>query len=340
MLYFRAFVGKDEIGTDDPRAYRRGDRAGAYVATRADGSPYTFISNFNAPAALIDFTDPEAVRWWQRRVISALELGAEGFMQDFGEQVQADMHFARRHDRLDDAQPAADALPPGDGGGGAPLRALATPVARSSTSPAPATPGRPGSARYEFANFPGDETTDWSSSSGIASLTPDMLNRASAAPTASPPTSAATSTSALQRDHEGAVHPLGPVGGALADVPRPRLGRSPASTCRGPTTRRPCSVYKRSRACTAAPVPLIMRLWKRAKRTGIPITRPLWLAYPRDERAARAGPAVDARAERAGGPGGRGGRDLARGLLPARLLARAEVASATAAGRAPRSRRR
>ena len=29
-----------------------------------------------------------------------------------------------------------------------------------------------------------------------------------------------------------------------------------------------------------------MRLWKRAKRTGIPITRPLWLAYPRDERAA------------------------------------------------------
>ena len=32
--------------------------------------------------------------------------------------------------------------------------------------------------RYEFANFPGDETTDWTHSSGLASLTTDMLNRA------------------------------------------------------------------------------------------------------------------------------------------------------------------
>ena len=70
-------------------------------------------------------------------------------------------------------------------------------------------------------------------------------------------------------------------------------------------------------------VPLIMRLWKRAKRTGIPITRPLWLAYPRDERAAEQDQQWMLGRERAGGPGGRGGRDLARGLLPGGLLARA-----------------
>jgi alpha-glucosidase len=33
---------------------------------------------------------------------------------------------------------------------------------------------------------------------------------------------------------------------------------------------------------------LILRLWREALRTGIPPTRPLWLAYPRDRRAARA----------------------------------------------------
>ena len=38
--------------------------------------------------------------------------------------------------------------------------------------------GEPGSAAYESFNFPGDETTDWSQSSGLASLTRDMLNRA------------------------------------------------------------------------------------------------------------------------------------------------------------------
>ena len=39
MLYFRAFVGKDEIGTDDPALFDEAIARG-YVATRADGSPY------------------------------------------------------------------------------------------------------------------------------------------------------------------------------------------------------------------------------------------------------------------------------------------------------------
>jgi alpha-glucosidase (family GH31 glycosyl hydrolase) len=38
--------------------------------------------------------------------------------------------------------------------------------------------GLPGSAAYEGGNFPGDESTDWSPAAGLASLTPDMLNRA------------------------------------------------------------------------------------------------------------------------------------------------------------------
>ena len=47
LLYFRAFVGSDTTGTDDPADYNYAIAHG-YVATHADGSPYTFISNFNA----------------------------------------------------------------------------------------------------------------------------------------------------------------------------------------------------------------------------------------------------------------------------------------------------
>ena len=50
MLYFRAFVGKDEIGTDDPAAFDEA-LANGYVATHADGTPYVFTSNFNADGA-------------------------------------------------------------------------------------------------------------------------------------------------------------------------------------------------------------------------------------------------------------------------------------------------
>ena len=39
--------------------------------------------------------------WWQGRIREALDLGAAGFMQDFGEQVQSDMVF---HDGSTGAQ--------------------------------------------------------------------------------------------------------------------------------------------------------------------------------------------------------------------------------------------
>src|SRR5205807_5272441 len=168
LLYFRSFVGSDATGTDDPKAYDEAIAKG-YVATTADGRPYTFISNFGAPAAQIDFTNPSAVRWWQGRVTEALGLGADGFMQDFGEQVQVDMHFhdgstgAEMHNRLPRLYHAAT------------RQAVGNDVfffTRSGYS------GTPGSAADEGANFPGDETTDWPQSAGLASQTRDMLSRA------------------------------------------------------------------------------------------------------------------------------------------------------------------
>ena len=286
MVYFRAFVGRDEIGTDSPAAYDEALREG-YVATHADGSPYVFQSNFAREGAVIDFTKPSAVRWWQRRIRAALDLGAEGFMQDFGEQVQSDMRFAdgstgaTMHNRLPvlfhrATRAAANAYE------------RAHPGRRIFFYTRAGYTGTPGTAAYEGGNFPGDETTDWSHSAGLASLTTDMLNRAvggayglttdiggfyDVGPYESP-----TSRELFERWAQWAA--LSPFfrlhGSVLAGVHTPwSYGRT--------TVRRYNALARRHLRA----VPLILALWKQARHTGIPPTRPLWLAYPNDGRAAR-----------------------------------------------------
>ena len=97
-----------------PELLRRGAR-GAATSPRTRGRRALRLqSNFFADAALIDFTDPAALRWWTRRIREALDLGADGFMQDFGEQVMPDMHFHDGSTGRDDAQPLPGALPPRD----------------------------------------------------------------------------------------------------------------------------------------------------------------------------------------------------------------------------------
>ena len=285
MLYFRSFVGRDEIGTDDPDAYAEALARG-YVATHADGSPYVFQSNFNADGAQVDFTDPGAVRWWQGRVRKALELGADGFMEDFGEQVLDDMHFAdgstgaTMHNRLPVLYHRATMEAVRDFERRHPRREIFT-FTRAGYS------GSPGSAAREFANFPGDETTDWSPSAGLASLATDMLNRAIGG------------AYGFSTDIGGFfdVGPYQPTTKELflrwaewaALSPMFRLHGSVGAGTHTPWSydAETVAVYNRLSRLHLRARPLIMRLWKRARRTGIPITRPLWLAYPGDRPAAR-----------------------------------------------------
>ena len=284
MLYFRAFVGRDTIGTDSPAAFDEA-LANGYVATHADGSPYVFGSNFNADGAQIDFTNPDAVRWWQQRVTEALELGADGFMQDFGEQVFEDMRFddgstgATMHNRLPvlfhratmEAVRRFERRHPG--------RRIFY-FTRSGYS------GTPGSAGSEFANFPGDETTDWTRSSGLASLTPDMLNRAIGGAYGFTtdiggffdvgPYLPTTKELFLRWAEWAALSPFFRLHGSV-------LGGVHTPWSYDDET---VAIYERLSRLHLAARPLIRRLWKRAERTGIPITRPLWLAYPSDPAAA------------------------------------------------------
>jgi sulfoquinovosidase len=285
MLYFRAFVGKDEIGTDDPGAFDEAVARG-YVATHADGSPYVFSSNFNADGAVIDFTNPAAVRWWQRRVRAALKLGADGFMQDFGEQVFDDMHFAdgstgqTMHNRLPVLYHRATMRAVRRFERHHPHREIFY-FTRSGYT------GTPGSARYEFANFPGDETTDWTQSSGLASQTPDMLNRAIGG------------AYGFTTDIGGFfdVGPYQPTSKELfirwaewaALSPVFRLHGSVAAGTHTPWSfdRETVAIYKRLERLHRAAGGRILRLWRRAHRSGMPITRPLWLVYPNDPKAAQ-----------------------------------------------------
>jgi sulfoquinovosidase len=284
MVYFRAFVGTDDIGTDDPSLFAYALRH-RYVATRADGAPYTFVSNFGRPAAVIDFTNPAAARWWRGRITQALGLGADGFMQDFGEQVQTDMHFhdgssgVSMHNRYPvlyhrETRRAVDAFRKAH-----PERQIFF-FTRAGYS------GTPGGAAYENANFPGDETTDWTRAAGIASLAPDMLNRSVGGAYGFstdiggyydigpyPPTSkelflrwaAWAALSPFYRLH----------GSILAGVHAP--WSFDASTVR---------IYKALARLHARLVPLLVKLWEQADRTGEPVIRPLWLAAPGDPRAA------------------------------------------------------
>ena len=284
LLYFRPFVGADEIGTDDPAYYDEAVAKG-YVATTPGGQPYVFLGNFNNLTALIDFTNPAAVAWWEARVREGLDLGADGFMQDFGEQVQNDMHFA-------------------DGTTGAAMhnrypvlfhRITREVVERYERE----HPGReiwfytrsgysgsPGSAAFEGGNFPGDETTDWSRSSGLASLTTDMLNRGLGGAYGYGTdvggyfdfhTPATTKELFIRWAEWAALSPVMRLHGSI------NAGTHTPWTFDADTVR----VYDRLSRLHLRARPLIMRLWREAANTGMPITRPLWLAYPGDAEAAK-----------------------------------------------------
>jgi len=284
LVYFRPFVGQESAGTEYPAEYDTA-LAHGYVTTTSGGQPYVFTDNFLAHGALIDFTNPAAVTWWRERIDAALELGAEGFMLDFGEQVQPDMHFsdgaagAEMHNSYPvlyervtrEAVEAYESQHPG--------RSIAF-FTRSGYT------GDPGSAAYENFNFPGDETTNWSQSSGLASLTRDMLNRAvggaygygtdiggydDRAPDAEP-----TSRELFVRWAEwAALSPIFRLHGAIVGEHTPWSKKIHAS-----------ALYKALAELHVSAAPLIATLWKQADETGMPITRPLYLAYPNDPQAA------------------------------------------------------
>ena len=66
-----------------------------YFLRRPDGSTYVhrLANNPGLRGSMIDFTNPEAKKWWQEKIEMLMELGVRGIKTDFGEQVPADARF-------------------------------------------------------------------------------------------------------------------------------------------------------------------------------------------------------------------------------------------------------
>ncbi len=252
------------------------------VVRQADGKPYRTTGTSGQPIDLLDFTNPAAVRFWRQQVDKVFALGADGFMQDFGEEVLYDMHFAdgstgvTMHNRylIDYAKATHDALTAYERAHRGRRLWFFTRAGYT---------GMPGSTAYEGANFPGDETTAWDHGAGLESLTSDMLGRAVDGAFGyatdiggyydytTPPT---TKELFLRWAEWAALSPVFRLHGS---------GRSGTHTPWSYDAQT-VAVYNRLSKLHLAAVPLIMRLWKQAAQTGVPVTRPLWLQYPADRR--------------------------------------------------------
>jgi alpha-glucosidase (family GH31 glycosyl hydrolase) len=278
VLYIRGFVGQDIAGTQAPGDYDEA-LAGGYVATGADGKPYLAPSPFvGASMAIVDFTNPAAKAWWQAKLRAMLDKGADGFMSDFGEQVLSDMRFAdgttgvETHNRYpvlqqQAAREAVDAFVKDH-----PEREIYF-FGRAGYA------GRPGSAAYENATFPGDELNDWSKVGGLPSIIPDMLNRA------------VGGAYAFTTDIAGyADFKFAPAtkeiyirwSQAAALTPFFRVHNGPLTGPRMPWSydAEVEDAWTAMATLHTSVLPDYDRAWDEALATGMPVVRPLWLADP------------------------------------------------------------
>ena len=112
VVYHRAYVSDDALSTQ-PRATTRRPCGSASWPPPRPGAPYVFGANGGGPATLLDFTKPATrCAGGEQRLELLLDAGADGFMQDFGEQVQEDMRFADGSTGQHDAQPLPGDLAP------------------------------------------------------------------------------------------------------------------------------------------------------------------------------------------------------------------------------------
>ena len=278
ILYVRAYVSDDALATQPPGDFAETERLGL-VATTASGAPYEFGGNGGSPATLLDFTKRATVAWWRRRLLLLIGLGADGFMQDFGEQVQDGMHFsdgstgAAMHNRYPVLFHRVSRQILDRWGAKHPKRDPIWFFTRAGYS------GRPGSAAYEMGNFPGDETVDWEGASGLRSLAPDMLNRA------------VGGAFGYTTDIGGYIDTLtGPPSEELYDrwtewaalTPYFRVHNASTTGVRMPWDYGDATLarWREMAALHQRALPLIRALWRKGRRTGMPVTRPLWLAAP------------------------------------------------------------
>jgi sulfoquinovosidase len=280
--YVRAYVN-DDGNFDPPGMLQEAMDEGVLVQNQA-GAP--FLSVAVGPAGLIDFTNPKANAWWERRKIrKMLDLGFDGFMQDFGEQVNDEMkwHGGQDPKEMHNLYPriyhrvTREILDRYEAEN--PDRGPIWMYTRTGFS------GRPGSAGDEAGNFPGDMTSDWQRSTGLPASATDMLNRQ------------AGGLFGFSTDIGGYFDQFGAqkLDAELFTrwlqwsslTPYFRLHNSSGDGTKMPWDfdDQTLAQWRKYGTLHTKALPLIRDLWEQGTKTGAPIVRPFWLAFPGDATA-------------------------------------------------------
>ena len=292
MMYIRAYTARDAGNTENPQYFTDALTNGYCGKVPLLNVCYVFGSPFLTGVALaIDYSNPQAVAWWSDRIRLMLDLGADGFMQDFGESVMTDMVFANGEtgltmhnkypaiyhattravlDQYRIEHPERAALASGD----------FYFFNRAGYS------GRKGSAAYENANFPGDNMTDWSHANGLASSVSDMLNRGVGGAYGyttdiggylDETTGAPTRELFIRWSQFAALSPIFRVhNSSTGGVHMPWDYDAEAE-----------AIWTQMARLHLRAKPLILKLWSDAQVSGLPVTRPLWLMFPQDREGYR-----------------------------------------------------
>lgn len=278
MSYNRMMVSADKLQTEDATLYDQA-LAGGHLATTATGEPYVYNA-WGAMTGALDYTKASANAFWKQRITAQLDQGSEGFMLDFGEQIRPDMYFSNgesgrtMHNKYATlgAQVTAGILD--EYMAANPGREFFI-FTRSNYS------GRPGSAAYENAEFPGDNAQNWDDNTGLKSVLPDLLNRG------------------LGGAYNGTTEIGGYADyGSFMDaelftrwqqlatfIPMFRLNNSPMSGLKTPWTwPEAVEPFKATIALRERAMPYMNKMWEIAYSKGTPLWRPMWLEFPTDAR--------------------------------------------------------
>jgi alpha-D-xyloside xylohydrolase len=74
------------------KAFEEGKAAG-YFLLRDDGYGVKQVDNWQPGMALVDFTNPNAVKWYQGKLKKVLDAGVDCFKTDFGERIPIDVSY-------------------------------------------------------------------------------------------------------------------------------------------------------------------------------------------------------------------------------------------------------
>ena len=72
--------------------FREGLKNG-YLLKRADGKGIRQVDNWQPGMGLVDFTNPEAVKWYTAKLKTLLDMGVDCFKTDFGERIPVDVEY-------------------------------------------------------------------------------------------------------------------------------------------------------------------------------------------------------------------------------------------------------